>query len=456
MNIGKESENLEFKKSLAELDVGIKSLTAMLNRNNKGEVCYGVDDNGDVLGLTIGTKTLIDVKERIKILVNPAILPKVIDVKTDDGKAYIRVTAEGTSIPYSCDGRYFIRNCASYDKIDQEVLIQMVESNSDDRIREIRALSQSLTFNYLKASFANHNIHIANDDAMCDSYHLKTKQNEYNMTAFLLSDNNTIPIRVIRFAGKDKVHMLDKKEYLNQSLLKSLQNVIDYLDLYNTSKVDLSSAERKETPLFDKDSLREAVINAFIHNDWKNETPPTIFIYDNRIEVLSYGELPYKLSKEKFFNGQSIPINRGLFTVFMANQIAEQSGHGVPTIVAKYGKESFDFSAGTVLVTIKFAFLFRSIEINDSFGFNEQILNKEKRNATKETTKETTKEKLKGNMKDVYDAICSNNSITIKEIAEKIPNITMDGVQYNVNRLKNLGFIKHAGATKGGYWLILK
>lgn len=101
----------------------------MLNRNNKGEVCYGVDDNGDGLGLTIGTKILIDVKERIKILVNPAILPKVIDVKTDDGKACIRVTAEGTSIPYSCDGRYFIRNCASDDKIDQEVLIQMVESN---------------------------------------------------------------------------------------------------------------------------------------------------------------------------------------------------------------------------------------------------------------------------------------------------------------------------------------
>lgn len=97
----------------------------------------------------------------------------------------------------------------------------MVESNSDDRIREIKALSQNLSFNYLKESFANHNIHITNDDAMCDSFHLKTKQNEYNMTAFLLSDNNTIPIRVIRFAGKDKVHMLDKKEYLNVKTPKS-------------------------------------------------------------------------------------------------------------------------------------------------------------------------------------------------------------------------------------------
>lgn len=73
----------------------------------------------------------------------------------------------------------------------------------------------------------------------------------------------------------------------------------------------------------------------------------------------------------------------------MANQIAEQSGHGVPTIVTKYGKESFDFSAGTVLVTIKFAFSFKHIDINDSFGLNEQITNKKKGNTAKETTPTT-------------------------------------------------------------------
>lgn len=455
MNIGKESEYLEFKKTLGEQDAGIKSLTAMLNRNYKGEVCFGVDDNGDVVGLTIGTKTLIDVKERIKILVNPAILPKVSDILTDDCKTYIKVSAEGTSIPYSCDGRYYIRNCASDDKIDQEVLIQMIESNSDDRIREIKALSQNLTFNYLKESFAKHNIHITNDDAMCDSYHLKTKQNEYNMTAFLLSDNNTIPIRVIRFAGKDKVHMLDKKEYLNQSLLKSLQNVIDYLDLYNTSKVDLSNAERKETPLFDKDSIREAVINAFIHNDWKNETPPTIFIYDDRMEILSYGELPYKLSKEKFFSGQSVPINRGLFTIFMANQIAEQSGHGVPTIVAKYGKESFDFSSGAILVTIKFAFSFRHIDINENFGFDEYITTQENSNTTQETTQENSNTTQETTKQQIIEIISNNGKVTLNEMAEKL-KLSREGVKYHITELQKEGKIRHEGSTKAGQWVIIK
>ena len=68
----------------------------------------------------------------------------------------------------------------------------------------------------------------------------------------------------------------------------------------------------------------------------------------------------------------------------------------------------------------------------------------------------TTKEKLKGNMKDVYDMICDNSFITIKEITEKIPNITLDRVQYNVNNLKKLEFIKYEGSTNNGNWGILK
>ena len=56
MNIGQENESQEFKESLSQLDKGLKSLTAMLNRHGTGSVYFGVDDNGNVKGLTIGKK----------------------------------------------------------------------------------------------------------------------------------------------------------------------------------------------------------------------------------------------------------------------------------------------------------------------------------------------------------------------------------------------------------------
>ena len=59
MNLGMENETQEFKLSLSQLDKGLKSLAAMLNRNGYGTVFFGVDDDGTVKGLMIGKKTLI-------------------------------------------------------------------------------------------------------------------------------------------------------------------------------------------------------------------------------------------------------------------------------------------------------------------------------------------------------------------------------------------------------------
>lgn len=59
MSLGQENEFQEFKVGLAELDVGLKSLSAMLNRNGKGTVYFGVNNDGTVCGVNIGPNTLL-------------------------------------------------------------------------------------------------------------------------------------------------------------------------------------------------------------------------------------------------------------------------------------------------------------------------------------------------------------------------------------------------------------
>lgn len=51
-----ESETIELRKSLAELKEGIISLSSMLNKNNHGEVYFGINDEGRILGINIGKK----------------------------------------------------------------------------------------------------------------------------------------------------------------------------------------------------------------------------------------------------------------------------------------------------------------------------------------------------------------------------------------------------------------
>ena len=49
--------------------------------------------------------------------------------------------------------------------------------------------------------------------------------------------------------------------------------------------------ERIETPLWNKVALREAVINAIVHNDYSFEVPPKFEIFPDRLEITSAGRL---------------------------------------------------------------------------------------------------------------------------------------------------------------------
>jgi ATP-dependent DNA helicase RecG len=68
--------------------------------------------------------------------------------------------------------------------------------------------------------------------------------------------------------------------------------------------------------------------------------------------------------------------------------------------------------------------------------------------ATQETTQETTQEMILGLIK-------TNPAITRKGLAEKI-GLTPDGVKYQLNKLREQGVIRHIGATKKGYWEVMK
>lgn len=48
-------------------------------------------------------------------------------------------------------------------------------------------------------------------------------------------------------------------------------------------------------------TLKEAVINAIIHNDYSNGIPPVFEIFADRIVITSAGGLPQELSQEEFF-----------------------------------------------------------------------------------------------------------------------------------------------------------
>lgn len=71
MNLGKESETLEFKKTTGELKEAMVSIVSILNKHGVGTLYFGVKPNGDVTGQDVSESSLRDVSRLVFESIRP-------------------------------------------------------------------------------------------------------------------------------------------------------------------------------------------------------------------------------------------------------------------------------------------------------------------------------------------------------------------------------------------------
>ena len=144
---------------------------------------------------------------------------------------------------------------------------------------------QDLTFEKLLIYYGAKGVKL-NLDTFKKNFSFYTEDGKYNLLAQLLSDNSHMSIRAAIFSGKTKAdNMYSVREFGNQCLLYSLDEVLRYGDVLNIIQADERDrvVERKEVPLFENDAFREAVINAFVHNLWVSGNEPMFTVFSDRI-----------------------------------------------------------------------------------------------------------------------------------------------------------------------------
>lgn len=434
MNLGQENEHQEFKSGTAQLDRGLKSLSAMLNRNYEGTVYFGVDDDGNVMGMEVGKKTLLEIRSRAAELISPRVILDITEHKDEDERSFIKVHASGTDIPYSCDGRYYIRTASADEQVGSDLLRKMLASGNTDLLSEISSVSQDLTFKGLVEYLNTKTLHASESKSFYSSFGLFNKEDRFNLMAYLLSDQNSMDIKVIRYAGTDKTVMDQRSSYSNQCLLVTSSQILDYFKLIDTPrKINLYSGIREETPLFDLQAFREAWINACVHNNWIERVPPAIYMFDDRLEIVSYGGIPYGLSEDGFYAGTSKPVNNRLFNIFITCNLAEQSGHGIPQIVKSYGKNAFSFRDGMLIVTIPFGYKPDYVVERQSVMYARESL---------------TRRQL-----SVLNYLSENPQSTLQEVADKC-SMSLSGVKAAVYKLKLMNLLDRKGSKKESTWYL--
>ena len=106
MNLGKETETLEFKKTTGELKEAMISIVSILNKHGVGTLFFGVKPNGDVVGQDVSESSLRDVSRVVYESIKPQIYPAIEEIILDN-KHLIKVEFSGENTPYSAAGRYY-------------------------------------------------------------------------------------------------------------------------------------------------------------------------------------------------------------------------------------------------------------------------------------------------------------------------------------------------------------
>ncbi len=177
-------------------------------------------------------------------------------------------------------------------------------------LKNIVSPRQDLTFSQLKIYYEGKGFNL--NDKFESSLELYTPEGKYNYVAYLLADENSISIKVAKYAGSDKYDLIENEEYGYCSLIKATDRILDKLKVENKTLARITDKKRIQKNIVDATALREAVINAIVHNDYSEELSPVIEIYEDKIVVTSYGGLLSRQTEEDFFGCMSMPRNREL------------------------------------------------------------------------------------------------------------------------------------------------
>ena len=77
MNLGKETETLEFKKTTGEMKEAMISVASILNKHGVGTLYFGVKPNGDIIGQQVSESSLRDVSRTVYETIRPQIYPVI-------------------------------------------------------------------------------------------------------------------------------------------------------------------------------------------------------------------------------------------------------------------------------------------------------------------------------------------------------------------------------------------
>ena len=488
-----ETTKVQFKESFTSQKEIAKEMIAFANTKG-GVILFGVEDKcGKLVGLSYDEIQVIsrELGNAANEQVRPTIYIETEVVRMEEKHFLICSVEEGKNKPYkNLNGEIWVKQGADKRRITEnsEILALFQDSGS---YQPDAAGVNGTTFNdldryaideYLQKVYATtldgfggkaeqvlKNIHILNHHGVptLAGYLFFGKHPEYNCP--------TCMVKAVSFFGNDLAgtQYRDSKEILgNMPQLYDKSMAFLKANLHNVQEEGASFNTLGKLEIAEE-VLEEVVQNALVHRDLLRPAPIRLFVFDNRVEVISPGALAGGLTEEDIRNGKTYQRNPYMAT-FATNALYYKGiGSGIVRILAEYPdiRLENDVNGKEFKVTIP-----RTIQKSDSTTQKEQIedisTTQKGENATQKSDSTTqkkqfedisttqkreiaTQKNLDTTQKEVLEYFKGNPKATRVDAANALGNITEDGVKFIIAKLQKKGLLKRVGGRKHGEWQVL-
>jgi len=304
----RESEKIEFKKSLAVRREMLKVISAFANKHG-GTIFVGVEENKNgtirrIVGINVGGKTIEKLANEIKQNTDPIIYPSI-KMKKIQGKSIMAIKVSESSvkpvfakidkIPVA-----FKRVGKTNQKIDVNELRRIISEGKeflwDSQICKKTTL-EDIDWKFVEENFIPLYETISEKKVISDPRNLLEsleciKKNKPTNAGILLFGKKPQKffmnsyIALARYKEKEiGAERLDYKEF-NGNLFRQIDSCNRYIREHTDvmSRLILGEIRRQDIPEYGFFSIRELITNAICHRDYFNQNTKVIVkMFPNRI-----------------------------------------------------------------------------------------------------------------------------------------------------------------------------
>jgi len=345
----KENKDLDFKLELPESKKAAQLVTAFYNSRG-GKIILGVNDNKKLVGLKNPQKVEHKFTQIIRHWCKLDEEPKIEFINNKERNFIVIHCPKGKDTPYFVRGepKPRIRIGSSNVIANKEEIARLYREGSSKSFdietvskADINDLNLKAIKQYLKESHLTnklnekHFFEVISKEGFV-SYNKNTRAYVPTYAGILLFGKHpqiNIPYSTIladRYKGIDMIEWIDKNEF-NGNLFELIDKCENFFlrNMKTAAKaVGFRTEHKTEYPI---DALKEALINALVHRDYLEKENILIRMFDNRIEIISPGELLRPLTIENLENLDYKPKSRNktIVDVFLRRKLMDKRGSGI-------------------------------------------------------------------------------------------------------------------------------